>query len=713
MPVPDIALVPEEYIDFDLTLRLDRDLAIAAGNLTPLQQRFLVDMYYQVQESRKSAANQLRSAREEPNAFITMLAAYLMKLERTIVSALNKATDQRPVTAWAKRQHGIGPVLTAGFAAHIDIHIAKTPSAIWRYAGLDPTVKWAKGQKRPWNAALKVLSWKLGDCFCLKPDQTVTTRRGYIPICEVVRGDEVLTHHGRWQRVTDVLVRDYAGPLVQLRAFGRANQGPWVTYGHPVYTRQRPVIYYSEGERQRWKHGGRVQEQRFVRAAQMRALYEEGLLLKEIATRFGVSEATVSRNVRYLNNAYSSMPVGWIDAEDIQRGWDIYSPTIPATAARLMLDFRSLPDLLPVGDHQVRARGNRAIPVPATVAVTEQVARLIGLYLAEGHAASHQGQLGWSFHLNERRYQEEVRQTIAEVFGLNSSLYEYVAGHSAQVIVASKPLVMLFAHLFGSHAHTKHLPPSWLETLGDAEARALLRGLYDGDGHDYHGDKPGEVLTTVSKTLAYQVHDLVRRLGMLASINVDKEVYKVRIQGREITAEWTPTGTWHSVKSIPETFYAGPVYNLEVANDESYVAEGIAVHNCKFHNHEKCFYGHIYAERKQLEVMRNARGDFAALAKETLEVRKIQDKETRLVYESGKLPAGRLELRARRVAVKLFLAHWFEVDFTHTFGVRPELSYILMHDPETHTHYIPPPLWDPPVDVKAPAPKAEDSEHPA
>jgi hypothetical protein len=41
--------------------------------------------------------------------------------------------------------------------ARIDIVKAPTAGHIWRYAGLDPTVRWNKGEKRPWNAGLKVL----------------------------------------------------------------------------------------------------------------------------------------------------------------------------------------------------------------------------------------------------------------------------------------------------------------------------------------------------------------------------------------------------------------------------------------------------------------------------------------------------------------------------------------------------------------------------
>ena len=60
---------------------------------------------------------------------------------------------------------GVGPVIAAGLLAHIDITRAQTAGAIWRYAGLDPTSEWKKGEKRPFNASLKTLCWKLGESF--------------------------------------------------------------------------------------------------------------------------------------------------------------------------------------------------------------------------------------------------------------------------------------------------------------------------------------------------------------------------------------------------------------------------------------------------------------------------------------------------------------------------------------------------------------------
>ena len=60
---------------------------------------------------------------------------------------------------------GVGPIAASGFLAYIDIAKAPTVGHIWRFAGLDPTVSWNKGCKRPWCAALKRQAWLLGESF--------------------------------------------------------------------------------------------------------------------------------------------------------------------------------------------------------------------------------------------------------------------------------------------------------------------------------------------------------------------------------------------------------------------------------------------------------------------------------------------------------------------------------------------------------------------
>jgi LAGLIDADG-like domain len=690
MPLDLDALeTPEEWIG---ALRLSRDLREAGRLLSPKQQRLLVDLYYQIQDNRKATANQLRAAHEEPNAWITFLTSFMQRMEKLAAGGLDIASNQQAVSLWAKSIFGIGPVIAAGLAAYIDITRTPSVSGLWSLCGLNPTAVWEKGSKRPWNAQLKVL--------CVLPDQRVTTRRGHIPMQSVMVGDEVLTHTGQWKPVTDVYVNAYTGPAFQLRAYGRANQGAWVTAGHPVYTRERAVIYYVDTAtgRARWKRGDQRRARRIARAQQMRDLREQGLTLRAIADICGVSEACVSVNVRYLANVLGQRPVGWRAVEDVEVGWDIFAPVISAHPQDVVLDFSNRAGLLYQGE-TVRSAGNRAKAVPVCVRVDTTVARLIGLYLAEGHSSLRK-QVIWSFHIKERPYQTFVQESLQQIWGLSTSVYDNEAGQSTQVTCSSTLLADAFAEWFGTGAHSKHMPTAWLEILGDEEAMALIDGLMEGDG--YTSPEGARTLTTVSQTLAYQVQELARRLGFLASINRHQDVYKVRLQARTITAEWTPTGTWHAVQSRRTRFYEGPVYNLEVADDHSYTVEGTIWHNCwkigdsfmKFHNNPNCFYGHIYAARKQLEVERNAAFLFRDQAEKTLANRRIQDKATRAIYEAGQLPAGRLELRARRVAVKLFLSHYWEVAFYEHYHTLPRSPYILAKEPGLHRHYVPPPGYE-------------------
>jgi len=101
----------------------------------------------------------------EPTSMVSWLAQQSDVLESQIKRALVAYTDAHPVGAWLKSIVGIGPVIASGLLAHIDIERAQTAGAIWRLAGLDPTQKWEKGQKRPWNAALKTLTWHAGESF--------------------------------------------------------------------------------------------------------------------------------------------------------------------------------------------------------------------------------------------------------------------------------------------------------------------------------------------------------------------------------------------------------------------------------------------------------------------------------------------------------------------------------------------------------------------
>jgi hypothetical protein len=148
-------------------IRLSRDIKQATATLERREARYLVDTYYQLQDYRISTGNQIRSMGKdaEPHLTLDFFQGQMATLERQVRSVLDTWTDTDPLGQWAKSITGIGPVIAAGLLAHIDIEKAPTVGHIWRYAGLDPTVTWNKGEKRPWNASLKVICWKAGESF--------------------------------------------------------------------------------------------------------------------------------------------------------------------------------------------------------------------------------------------------------------------------------------------------------------------------------------------------------------------------------------------------------------------------------------------------------------------------------------------------------------------------------------------------------------------
>lgn len=142
-----------------------KDIRAAAVKLSAMEARFLVDYYYIAQEDRKRSGSQERAMKDEPNAMLGYLHRQSADIESMIKKALDDYTKEHIMGSWMREVYGIGPVLSAGLLAHIDITQAPTVGHIWRYAGLDPTITWEKGKKRPFNPSLKTLCWKIGQSF--------------------------------------------------------------------------------------------------------------------------------------------------------------------------------------------------------------------------------------------------------------------------------------------------------------------------------------------------------------------------------------------------------------------------------------------------------------------------------------------------------------------------------------------------------------------
>lgn len=158
-----------DYIELKALNKLKRDIKNAGTTLSKEEARYLVDLYYQMQEYRKASDNQVRQLQKEdnkePHETLAFFANNFRTLERNIKSVLQVYAESKPIGQWMLSICGIGPVISAGLMANIDITKVQTAGQIQAFAGLDPTREWHKGEKRPYNARLKTLCWKIGQCF--------------------------------------------------------------------------------------------------------------------------------------------------------------------------------------------------------------------------------------------------------------------------------------------------------------------------------------------------------------------------------------------------------------------------------------------------------------------------------------------------------------------------------------------------------------------
>ena len=158
--------ITSEYLLPDYA-RMRSDVRALSQELDPASVRSLVDMYYILQKNRMAFASQARELEEaeSPHSLVAFYSDRMYDLETSLKYPLRIFAQQFLVGRWALSQYGIGPIITSGLLSMIDITKAPTAGAVWRYAGLDPTSVWEKGQKPPYNQNLKNLSWKIGQSF--------------------------------------------------------------------------------------------------------------------------------------------------------------------------------------------------------------------------------------------------------------------------------------------------------------------------------------------------------------------------------------------------------------------------------------------------------------------------------------------------------------------------------------------------------------------
>lgn len=189
---------------------------------------------------------------------------------------------------------------------------------------------------------------------------------------------------------------------------------------------------------------------------------------------------------------------------------------------------------------------------------------------------------------------EQWPRTLARAGNDELAWHERTTRTAVQFSTNHRGLVTWLREHFGHRAEAKGLP-AWALGMDPVLRQALLDGYLSADGSV---TPLFWEATTVSKALAFSVKALANSLGRTVSVYTGPN--SSVIEGRRVNARAYWRLRWrHEVdKAHRQTFVCGRhewtpirakseigpeqrVYNIGVETDESYIVEGIVVHNCK------------------------------------------------------------------------------------------------------------------------------------
>ncbi len=418
---------------------------------------------------------------------------------------------------------------------------------------------------------------------CVLPGTMVTTNVGAKEIQNVIPGDQVLTHRGRFRQATKVYTRDYVGDIIAYRTLG---------YGGTVrVTPEHP--YWAGGEN--WVPASEV-----VTGNTSIANLVELNGTRVIDVRLRV------QNYRETNGKLFPTPSqAKLTNEDLSliRSSGESSSVL---AKRFSISVSAI-------DY---ARKDLRVPknaIPASIELDYDFGMVVGYYAAEGSIGADGRAVSFSLdgHVDTKleAYVEQLSLAIERVFGFSPKVYH--RSGVANVTINQRLVGDLIKSICPGVSHTKVIDPDVLFSNADF-LRGFVVGYWNGDGHLPVGDRSPTLANCVNESLLCQVRLALSYFGVSATMagHMGQEsvlrgkvisprmVYTLAMNGdnarqfRDVfygekregarASRLTNDGvrTIMPVVSHGSEAYCGPVYNLEVEDDHSYSLLNGTVHNC-------------------------------------------------------------------------------------------------------------------------------------
>ena len=380
-----------------------------------------------------------------------------------------------------------------------------------------------------WPAALRRAGWAnerpiwTVSCPCFPAGTLIFTIHGQVPIEQIKVGDLVLTHEGRYRPV--LRTGSQIGRVVTVK--GQGHPGLETTAEHPFWARSASIDY---------RRGSPTYQRRRFEAP-------EWVHAAELKGKFW---ANITR-----------VPEDRIPAFPVREGRAYKSNMPTGTDAGLM--------------------------------------RFLGYWVGDGWTSQHSKNPGYITICGGHK-DAELLAKLANGAGLTGSHSKGPTGTKFRV--GSQIFAAWIDEHFGHGAAGKRIP-AWIHGLSLELRYAFMDGLLLADGHRETQKRGGgkvRCLTTVSKALAIGFRILANQTGFSASITrkfpkrfaqiegryvSEQGFYRVVVYEKSRSMHFDGDFAWGNVRSVNSLARECRVFNLEVADDNTYVAEGIVVHNCQ------------------------------------------------------------------------------------------------------------------------------------
>ena len=413
---------------------------------------------------------------------------------------------------------------------------------------------------------------------CFTKDALVTTKQGLSPITNLSPGDLVQTHLGNWSPVDHLTTRPYKGHLYTINTLGGA-MPVTSTHDHQYYV--IPKI-----------------STKTVR------LGRDGYDADRYQTL--VSPSSLKTKKQLFKIASVNRTPSWKPAHELTRGDSILTP----------VDV-SVEDVEDIALSPFYMEGAK-YHLPESVKVSNDLLWLLGLYAAEGSKCSlTKGKVDFTIDSRKPHLIQEIVRIMKESFSLDAKIYEKKDSLAVSVTISSIEFYAFIDSLFDSGAFNKSVP-QFIKRLPVEKQSYFLKGYFLGDGYTRLRDGHRSIsCSTISPSLAQDIVNIFYRMEINPSLTlypentdangvrhqqwysielnagVASELYRFIYQDEVLSIGndmrrmkdfyFIHDGIFYmkqSITKVDSVPYDGNVYCLNVPGDHSFVAQGLAVHNC-------------------------------------------------------------------------------------------------------------------------------------